>query len=429
MMTRQAQQASVIIVGAGMAGLSAGRTLVDAGYAVTIVEARDRVGGRIVTDRTLGIPLDLGASWIHGDTNPTLPTLARRYNAATVPTNADLQTIYDVDGRPLQRNKVHTMYGAFDALLADLAALGESLDHDISVQAGVDRLLAAEQLSASEKRELTFLLTTVLEHEFATDMATFSLWYGDEGNEIAGNHLIFPQGYDQLTQGLSRGLDIRYQHVVTQITYDDGNVAVTTDRAVFQADCVLITLPLGVLQSGTVRFVPTLSRDKQAAIERLGMGLLNKLYLRFPQPFWAADSHWLGYLSGPWHEWVNLYPLLGEPVLLGFNAGERARNLETQSDAAIVAEAMNMLRTVHGATIPDPSDYLLTRWAADPFARGAYSYLLPNATPQDRMVLAQDVKQRLFFAGEATSTEAPATVHGAYASGQRVARAIAAALG
>jgi monoamine oxidase len=421
-------QASVIIVGAGMAGLSAGRTLTDAGYAVTIVEARDRVGGRIVTDRTLGIPLDLGASWIHGDANPTLPTLARRYNAATVPTNADLQTIYDVDGRPLQRSKVNAMYGAFDALLADLAALGESLDHDISVQAGVDQLLAAEQLSASEQRELTFLLTTVLEQELAANTTDLSLWHADEGEEIRGDHVIFPQGYDQLTQGLSRGLDIRYQHVVTQITYDDRNVAVTTDRAVFQADCVLITLPLGVLQSGTVRFIPTLSRDKQAAIERLGMGVLNKLYLRFSQPFWAAQSHWLGYVAGPWHEWVNLHPLIGEPVLLGLNAGERARTLEVQTDAAIVADAMAMLRTVHGAAIAEPRDYLLTRWAADPWARGAYSYLPPNATPQDRMVLAQSVNQRLFFAGEATSTEAPATVHGAYASGQRVARDIAASL-
>ncbi len=313
-------------------------------------------------------------------------------------------------------------------MLADLAALGESLDHDISVQAGVDQLLAAEQLSASEQRELTFLLTTVLEQELAANTTDLSLWHADEGEEIRGDHVIFPQGYDQLTQGLSRGLDIRYQHVVTQITYDDRNVAVTTDRAVFQADCVLITLPLGVLQSGTVRFIPTLSRDKQAAIERLGMGVLNKLYLRFSQPFWAAQSHWLGYVAGPWHEWVNLHPLIGEPVLLGLNAGERARTLEVQTDAAIVADAMAMLRTVHGAAIAEPRDYLLTRWAADPWARGAYSYLPPNATPQDRMVLAQSVNQRLFFAGEATSTEAPATVHGAYASGQRVARDIAASL-
>jgi monoamine oxidase len=429
-MSQFGYQSAVIIIGAGMAGLSAGRTLADAGHDVILLEARDRIGGRIVTDRTLGIPLDLGASWIHGDANPTLPTLVRRYtdNATTLPTNSDLQTIYDVDGRPLQRREIDQMYGAFDELLSELEAFGEQLDDDISVQAGLDQLLAGEQLTALEQRQLRFLLTTVLEQDVAANTTDLSLWHASEGDEVRGDHVIFPQGYDQLTRGLSTGLDIRVNNTVTQVSYDNKRVSVATNQAVFQADRVLITLPLGVLQSGTVRFVPALPRDKQAAIERLGMGLLNKLYLRFAEPFWPTDSHWLGYLSAPWHEWVNLYPLIGEPVLLGFNAGRRARALEKQNAAAIVAEAMDMLRAVHGAATPEPRDYLITRWAADPFARGAYSYLPPNATPQDRTLLARSVGGRVFFAGEATSTAAPATVHGAYASGQRAARAIAASL-
>lgn len=418
---------TILIVGAGMAGLAAARQLADKGHTVTLLEARERSGGRVWTDRSLGLALDLGASWIHGAGDSVLTTLARRYNAATVVTDYEAHQIYDYNGRSLTTAEWSEMDATFADLMAQLEELGETLDHDISIQQGLDRILQGESLSELEQRQLNYLLNTIIEHEFAADVAQLSLWYGDEGDELVGDDLIFPDGYDQLTNGLADGLNIRLGHVVQQINYTDDSVTIITSGGSFTADCALITLPLGVLQQGDVKFDPPLPPRKQQAIDRLGMGLLNKLYLRFDQPFWDTDPHLLGYMSsrkGEWGEWLNLYPLLGQPVLLAFNAGEYGRFSETLSDTQLIEAAMRVLQTIYGPDIPPPTDYLATRWATDPYAYGSYSYLPTGATPDDRTALAQPVNQTLFFAGEATSVNSPATVHGAYLSGVRAAREI-----
>ena len=419
---------TVLVVGAGIAGLAAGRTLADAGYTVTILEARERIGGRIWTDRSLGgRALDLGASWIHGTDNPTLPTLARRYNATTVATDYESHIVYDSDGRPLSAREQAEIEEAFAELLEELEEAAEALDEDRSVEEVLNQLLRGETLTAAERRYLHYQLTAVLEQEFAADTDQLSAWYFDEGDEIEGEDVIFPQGYDQLTNGLAQGLEVRLNHVVERVRYGESGVEVETNQGTLAADCVLITLPLGVLQSGAVVFEPPLPADKQAAIGRLGMGLLNKLYLQFDEVFWDEESHLLGYVAatrGAWAEWLNLYPLVGEPVLLGFHAGRVARQLESLPDEAVVAQAMEVLRTIYGAGVPNPTGYLITRWAADPFARGAYSFMAVGATPEDRVTLRQAVGRTLFFAGEATSPHSPATVHGAYLSGVAAAEEI-----
>lgn len=423
----QTTTADVLIIGAGMAGLAAGRTLVDDGYTVIILEARDRIGGRIWTDRTLGLPLDLGASWIHGTDNPTLPELARRYNVATVPTDYDSHMVYDSNGRLLTDDELTAMEETFAELMGELEDYGEELDADTSLQQALTDFLQGEELTADQRRQLNYAINTTLEHEFAADASQLSLWYFDEGDEVEGDDVIFPQGYDQLTNGLATGLDVRLGQRVQRVRYSAEGIEIQTDQGTFTADYALVTLPVGVLQSGTVTFEPPLPPAKQQALGRLGMGLLDKLYLRFPEVFWEEESHLLGYMAaekGQWGEWLNLYALLGEPILLGFNAGSYGRQLEALTDEQITAEAMRVLRTIYGADIPNPTSALVTRWAADPFARGSYSYLPPGATPADRATLAEPVAGTLYFAGEATSENAPATVHGAYLSGVSAAEQI-----
>ena len=419
---------TILIVGAGMAGLAAARHLADNGHTVTLLEARDRIGGRVWTDRSLGAALDLGASWIHGAGDSLLTTLARRYNAATTPTNYDSHLIYDYNGRSVTAAEWSEMDTAFAALIDELEALAATMDSDISIQQGLDRILHGERLTDLEQRQLNYLINTIIEHELAADAAQLSLWYAHEGDELVGDDLIFPDGYDQLTNGLAEGLTIRLNHLVEQINYTNDGVTIITTNGQFTADCALITLPLGVLQQGAVMFDPPLPLRKQQAIDRLGMGLLNKLYLRFERPFWDADSHLLGYMpanKGEWAEWLNLYALSGQPILLAFNAGEYGRFSETLSDTQLVEAAMRVLQTIYGPDIPQPTGHLATRWAADPYTYGSYSYLPIGATPDDRLALAQPVNQILFFAGEATSVNSPATVHGAYMSGERAAREIA----
>ncbi len=166
------------------------------------------------------------------------------------------------------------------------------------------------------------------------------------------------------------------------------------------------------------------------ARSRLGSGLLNKVVLRFARPFWERAPHLLGYISaekGEWAEWLNLYRYTDRPLLMAFNAARYAERLEGQSDEAVVEGAVAVLRTMYGGDVPRPTAWKVTRWGADPLAMGSYSYLPPGASPSDRAELGKPVDGVLFFAGEHTATDFPATVHGAYRSGRRAARELIAA--
>lgn len=422
-------RAEVLIIGAGMAGLAAARTLVEGGKTVIVLEASDRLGGRTHTSQKWhDAPVDLGASWIHGvDGNP-MTTLANAANADMIETDYDSATLYDTDGKAVEGPREAVIERRFEALLAYIEAFREEQDDDTSLEDAIAQFIAENDFSASELRELWFSVNTTIEHEFAADAANLSLQNFDEGEEQEGGDVIFRQGYSQLVNHLAEGLDIRLSHVVSSVAYGDDGVTVTTSEGEFDGEQALITLPLGVLKDGSVAFDPPLPDDKQAAIGALGMDVLNKVYLRFGEAFWADDNtdliQYISEARGQWAESLNIYKLLGVPILLCFNAGTFGRELEDWSDDAIVAGAMQVLRRIYGDDIPDPDDYQITRWASDPFARGSYSHLAPGTGPDEREALAEPVEDVLYFAGEATYVDYPATAHGAYLSGVREAERI-----
>lgn len=342
--------ASVVVIGAGVAGLAAGRTLQREGYDVVVVEGRDRIGGRVWTDRSLGVPLDLGASWIHESDGNPITELARKAGAATAATDYDNAVAYDANGRPFS-GRVQAAYDdLLREVLRDAAALGETLDADTSLQRGIDGVVADLELDAADRVGLEYALNVEIEHDYAADAAELSLWWWDEGESLAGDDLVFPRsGYGRVARYLAADLDVLLSHVVERIEYGDG-VTVVTDQGSLVAEHVVVTLPLGVLQAGRVGFVPELPESKRAAIGRLGMGLLDKVYLRFPDVFWDDDVEFIGRVGpkGEWADWLNIAFYTDEPVLMAFNAGSFARALEPQSDEEIVAAALEVLGRIYG---------------------------------------------------------------------------------
>ena len=419
------RETEVLVIGAGMAGLSAARRLKELDYDVILLEARQRFGGRVWTERSLGLPLDLGASWIHGVNGNPLTALADQVNAQRVETNYDSLTIFNTDGAELSDAEATALEADYDNLMAQIAEWQDAFDNDVSLQAAIDQYLSARNFSPEALRKLTYSINTTIEHEYAADVRDLSMFWFDDAGEYSGGDVIFPQGYDQLTQQLADGLDIRLDESVQRISYGADGVRVQTQSGEYAAQKVVVTLPVGVLQKGIVQFEPPLPAKKQSALKQFGFGVLNKVYLRFSEAFWDSDSHLLGYISeekGHFCEWLNLAALIDQPVLLGFNAGSYGLEFESLSDAEILSAARETLGLMLGQSIPEPQGWLITRWGQDPFTFGSYSSLKTGATPDNYGLLAAPVDETLFFAGEATHREHPATVHGAYLSGQRAAQ-------
>ncbi|MDX2140713.1 MAG: FAD-dependent oxidoreductase [Chloroflexota bacterium] len=418
------ERADTIVIGAGAAGIAAATRLAAAGRRVIVLEARDRIGGRVWTDESLGIPLDLGASWVHGiDGNPVY-ALAQKHRVKSAATDYDNVITYASSGELWDEARWQQCETTFEHVMTRTARMQETATRDIPLGSAINLVLAAQQLTEEQERNLRYLVNVSIEHEYAADVDDLSLWWWDADAEQQGGDVLLPHGYAQVFAPLTTMLDVRLRHVVSRVSYERGGVLVETDQVSFKADSVIITLPLGVLKSGAVTFDPPLPDDKRDAIERIGMGVLNKLYLKFPKAFWELDAELLGYVGeqhGAWAEWLNLAYYTGEPVLLGFNAGSFGTHIETLTEKQVVASAMEALRAIYGAAIPDPVGWSLTRWLSDPYARGSYSHLAVGASPKHRETLAAPVEGRLFFAGEATHRDHAATVHGAWLSGLRAA--------
>ncbi|MFN8382452.1 MAG: FAD-dependent oxidoreductase [Anaerolineales bacterium] len=413
-------EAKVLVIGAGMSGLAAARTLADKGVSVIVLEARDRIGGRTWTDSSLGLPLDLGASWIHGVTGNPITKLAKEFNADTVPTDYENGILYDADGSEISNSDYAETEDLFNSIYEEVAAMQEDTDNDMSLQQAFDEVVADRNLSEDELRKLQFYAYQETALEYGADPADLSLWEWDQDEVFGGKDVVFPQGYSQITNRLAQGLDIRLDEKVTRISYGVDGVEVETSSGTFGGEKAIVTLPLGVLKHASVKFEPSLPESKQAAIDRLAMGVLNKVYLKFPEVFWNEEIENFGYLGetlGEWCDWMSFVPYVGAPVLMAFHGGEKGFALENLSDDAIIAGAMKTLRVIYGDAIPEPKGYLITRWGQDPFSFGAYSHIPPFASGDDYDALFAPVNDVLYFAGEATSREYPATQHGAYLTG------------
>lgn len=421
-----------IVIGAGVAGLSTAQLLRRAGRSVVVLEARDRIGGRVITDRTVGVT-DLGASWVHGITNSPVAAAAeafgmptREFTVGGYQVDSRPIAYYGPDGRRLSDDAAHAF--AADVHSVDAALIGTIADSapDASYREATEAALARQPWDADRVQRVREYLEHRAEEQYGAWIEDLAA-HGLDDDSIDGDEVVFPDGYDRLPEGFATGLDIRLEHVVSGVEWSRG-VRVRTSRGHFGADAAVLTVPVGVLKAGAIAIEPPLPAANADALNRLEMNAFEKIFLRFPTRFWDAGVYAIRQ-QGPqarwWHSWYDLTELHGEPTLLTFAAGQAARETRDWDDEQVLDSVLSALRRLYGESVPTPTQLHRTTWQDDPFSRGSYAYMTLGATTADHDDLALPIGDGvLHIAGEATWTDDPATTTAAMLSGHRAAQRI-----
>ncbi len=423
----------VIVIGAGISGLTAASALTRAGTECVVLEARDRIGGRLHTVDLAGSPVDLGGSWIHMPGGNPMSAFAQqvgvpRRGADPAPEMAGFDC---AEGRRLSDDEVQWALGLYDeSFPAATSRLAAELGPDASAADGIEAFVAGAGLGPGPARRARQMLHGVIEAESADRADRQSLkWMWNE-LEYDGNYLgdVPVGGYRQLVNAMAAGVDVRLGAVVTDVELAADGVRVrTSDGGTEAGSHVVVTVPLGVLKQGALRFSPGLPPDRLAAIGRLGFGRFEKVALRFTEPFWRAAGfpHLVIFPRDPgeWIVWVMGLDAFGAgPALVFFVFHSNAGQIIDRGQDEAVRWALGLLGEALGAPCPEPVEVAVTSWGTDPYTSGAYTHITPEASPADADLLGEPVGGRLLFAGEHTQSARLAYADGALTSGIREAK-------
>lgn len=407
----------ILVIGAGMAGLGAARSLRDAGWPVQMIEARDRIGGRVFTTRDWGVPLDMGASWIHGTTDNPLTEVAKKAGIQTFPTDySQVHATIDPLVQPNEyNNEIEDRWRKF------VERAGHDADGG-TLATAIDKAADREDLSDAQRLQLTLFVNTEIAQEFAANADQLSATTYDEGAYTTGAQVIVPSGYDNLARALAEGLDIVKDTAVTAVVQRGDSVSVRAGDRSFDGSAAIVTVPLGVLKSGAIAFDPPLPDRHAQAVEALGFGVLSKSYFRFEQRNWKSEGDFhlfMGTDPTTWAQWFTLPAQIG-PIVLAFNAGKQGRAVESTAPGQLMTAAIPIARQIFGDSLK-PIEVKTSNWSRDPYALGSYSFQAPGSSLEDRARLQDPISDRLYLAGEAVGTDNPATAHGALLSGRHAA--------
>jgi monoamine oxidase len=426
----------VIVVGAGIAGLAAVSRLRRAGIPCVVLEARDRIGGRLHTVDLAGVPVDLGGSWIHHPIGNPLSSLCAEYGLACDPGDPiPTLTAFDrLEHRRLDRSEVEELLAVvIDGFEEATGSLREGLGPEASALDAIEAFIVGRGFVGSVARRARQALLAEIEADAGDRAANQSLqWFGFEenyGGDLFGD---LPRGgYRSVVEALAAGLDVRFNTEVESVRIaSDGVVVTCTDGSVETGSHVIVSVPLGVLKRGRPRFDPPLPQPVQVAVESLGFGRYEKIALRFDAPFWRRDgfSHLVVFPVDDDEPamWVFDLDAFGAgPVLCAHLFHSLTPYALDRSPTEAVTWLRDVLSEVVGHLVPEPIATVVTSWAQDPFTGGAYTHCPPGVDPSMFDLLAQPVEGRLLLAGEHTDGERTGYADGAYTSGLRAANMLA----
>ena len=435
-----------VVIGAGVAGLAAARALQDAGVDFIVLEARERIGGRIFTARDAELPVgvELGAEFVHG----SAPELHEIVRAARL-------TLCDIEGERWQSRSgaLRPLGEAFwSELEAVMSRLPDRARDDRSFQEFLKKRPGGKRLANARRLALQWV-----EGFHAADPSLISAVAlaeggspGDDQRERRLGRIL--DGYDTVPRWIARDLTdrIRLGAVVTAVEWGSDAVRLrvaggTDPDATIEARAVIVSVPLGVLKAqdgerGAIAFDPPLESDpyKSDALRGMEMGVVTRVGLRVEDMFWTGERYvrrtksqdldrlaFLHTTDAEFAVWWTAYPVAA-PLLVAWAGGPHARELASLGDDEIRERAMRALARQFSLSVRDASRLVTAAWTHnwqhDPFARGAYSYVQVGGRDAPSK-LARPLRQTVFFAGEASDREGrTGTVHGAIATGRRAAK-------
>jgi monoamine oxidase len=436
---------SVVIIGAGAAGLSCAADLARTGIAVTVLEGRDRIGGRIFTQPVQGLPApaELGAEFIHGEAPQIFHPMKQAGQEIIEGTGDDwcreegelcACDFFEKVDELLDKMKQHASPDrSFSQFLKELPR--EEGDENI-------RLRALEYVSGFNAADPDKISVRSL----IKDMA--------RSEELGGERILrLRNGYSALVSWLEKEcignqVEIRTDHAVRRIAYGSDRAVITGNRFretfELEADAVVVTVPVSLLHPGaaaSITFDPELPTSKLEALRGTALGPVIRVVLVFQQPFWQqlkgsggrslAKLRFLFSHDPFFPTWWTQHPV-ESPMLVGWSSGPRAKQFRGWTKQRIVGEALSSLANILPISVDELTglfrEGFLHDWQADPFSLGAYSYLCVGAADAPGEI-ARPIADKVFFAGEATNGMGDhGTVHGAMESGQRAAREVKAVL-
>jgi len=418
-------EVDILVIGAGVAGLSAAQVLGKTGYSVYLVEASHRIGGRAYSERLPNSSwFDLGCSYLHeGEINPFVEI-------------ADELGCMLGDGRRFEKSRTKMTVNGSDASvdeLASLIGLSESCFLEMENAKYNGALAEVDDIASYIDWDHRF------SHLYAHSLSGLNASDAHQQSVLeylkTGHGLDYPVvgGLGKLVEKWAfKFLDkvrLYLNCTVSKIDWSGQRVLVTTSSGQIFAKKVLITVSTGVINSGNMRFFPDLPASISNAFSNLPCGVLNKIGLSFlDNTFSKNDSGWHVMFS----EENDSEPFVGSfdvnlddgQQAVAFIGGSEAEYLEKKGEAALAAYALECVQQVFGSNIKTKIDgHICSAWAGESLTFGSYSYAKPTQS-KSRKTLGQVLEEKIYFAGEACSVKHFGTVHGAYFSGIQSAEKI-----
>ncbi|AZO76648.1 hypothetical protein B5U98_13370 [Bosea sp. Tri-39] len=409
----RAAEPDVVVIGAGAAGIAAAKQLQAAGRQAIVLEARNRLGGRTFTDSSLGPAYDAGAMFIHWAERNPWTEIARDLGVATPNESWGGGFQLFQSGKPMPAGDRARRRGAF----------GE-IDRRLETVDLQSRDLSVAELLSDLGPDLAPVASSGLLLSIGEESARISardyqrLWSGED--------YVVPSGYGNLVARYGAGLDIRLNQPVTAIDWSGSRVAVTTAAGTLRARACIVTVPVGVLKAGGIRFTPELPARTRDALAGIGMGALTKIALKVEGDRFGIAPGTTYFEAGAAGRLISfeLFPD-DRDLVIGYCGGDFARDLSSAGPGAAREQVVDLLASMIGSEFRKAAGPVsFPAWWTDPFSHGSYSVCLPgHANARD--VLAEPIGGKLWLAGEATAGGGAMTAGGATLAGRTAAAAVA----